>query len=101
MRNRTAGKIVKTYQTLMDRLKACGIHPKHQILDNEASADYKAAIKSNGLTYELVPPHDHRRNLAEKAIQTFKAHFIAYCAECLQVSQCICGIDYWSQRSDG
>lgn len=77
MRNRTAGEMVKTYQKLMDRLKACGIHPKHQILDNEASAEYKAAIKSNGLTYELVPPHDHRRNLAEKAIQTFKAHFIA------------------------
>ena len=24
-----------------------------------------------------VPPHDHRRNSAEKAIQVFKAHFIS------------------------
>ena len=29
------------------------------------------------MTYQLVPPHDHRRNIAEKAIQTFKSHFIS------------------------
>jgi hypothetical protein len=29
------------------------------------------------MTYQLVPPHDHRRNKAEKAIQTFKDHFVA------------------------
>ncbi len=27
--------------------------------------------------YQLVPPHDHRHNIAEKAIQVFKAHFIS------------------------
>ena len=27
--------------------------------------------------YQLVPPHIHRRNAAERAIQTFKNHFIA------------------------
>jgi len=31
------------------------------------------------MTYQLVPPHDHRRNMVEKAIQTFKAHFIRLC----------------------
>jgi hypothetical protein len=29
------------------------------------------------MTFQLVPPHDHQRNCAEKAIQTFKAHFIS------------------------
>ncbi len=29
------------------------------------------------MTFQLVPPHNHQRNLAEKAIQTFKDHFIA------------------------
>jgi hypothetical protein len=29
------------------------------------------------MNYQLVPPHDHQQNLAEKAIQTFKAHFIS------------------------
>jgi hypothetical protein len=29
------------------------------------------------MTFQLVPPHDHQRNIAEKAIQTFKGHFIS------------------------
>ncbi len=29
---------------------------------------------------QLVPPDTHRRNLAERAIQTFKSHFIAILA---------------------
>ncbi len=29
------------------------------------------------MTYQLVPPLDHRRNHTKKAIQTFKDHFVA------------------------
>ncbi len=29
------------------------------------------------MTHELVPPDNHRSNLAERAIQTFKHHFIS------------------------
>jgi hypothetical protein len=29
------------------------------------------------IQYQLVPPHIHRRNAAERAIRTFKNHFIA------------------------
>ena len=29
------------------------------------------------MEYKLVPPHTHRRNIAERAIQTWKDHFIA------------------------
>ena len=29
------------------------------------------------MSYQLVPPHDHCGNVAEKAIQIFKYHFIA------------------------
>ena len=29
------------------------------------------------MEYQLIPPDDHRRNIAEKAIQTWKYHFIA------------------------
>ena len=83
MRNRTAGEMVKTYNNLIRRLKKCGITPKHQILDNEISAEYKEAMAEHNITYQLVPPHDHRRNMAERAIQTFKAHFISI----------LCGVD--------
>ena len=53
--------------------------PKLHILDNEASDAFKAAIKEN-CDLQLVPPDTHRRNLAERAIQTFKSHFIAILA---------------------
>ena len=29
------------------------------------------------MKFQLVPPNDHRQNIAEKAIQTFKDHFVA------------------------
>ncbi len=47
------------------------------ILDNECSAEFKERIKLNNMIYQLVPPHDHRQNIAEEAIQVFKAHFIS------------------------
>jgi hypothetical protein len=31
----------------------------------------------NDIAYQLVPPHYHRRNAAERAIRTFKEHFVA------------------------
>eukprot|EP00804_Cyclotella_cryptica_P002823 CCRYP_009357-RB/>CCRYP_009357-RB protein AED:0.24 eAED:0.24 QI:0/0/0/1/0/0/2/0/561 len=44
---------------------------------NEISAAYKLAITNSGMTYQLVPPDDHRQNIAEKAIQTWKDQLIA------------------------
>ncbi len=76
MKKCTAGEIVRAYQALMKRLKAAGINPKKHILDNKASAEYKEAIKAEGLEYELVPKGQHRRNIAERAIQTWKSHTI-------------------------
>jgi hypothetical protein len=54
-----------------------GIAPKEHILDNECSADFKAAITTNNMTYQLVPPHDHQHNKAEKVVQTFKENSVA------------------------
>ncbi len=43
------------------------------------SAELKAEIIKN-CTIQLVPPNNHRRNLAERATQTFKNHFKAILA---------------------
>ena len=52
-----------------------------QILDNEVSKEFKKTImKDWGATYQLVPPNAHRRNIAERSIITFKAHFLAILA---------------------
>jgi hypothetical protein len=59
MKNRTSGEMICTYQVLVDQLGSVGIAPKEHILDNECSNDYKEAIKTNNMTYQLVPPHNH------------------------------------------
>ena len=45
-----------------------GVVPKHHVLDNKCSKEFKEAIRSNGMTFQLADAHDHRRNVAEKAI---------------------------------
>ena len=44
MKHRTEGEIIKAYLSLLQRLKNAGIKPKHQILNNEASDEYKQMI---------------------------------------------------------
>ena len=46
-------------------------------MDNECSKAVAAHIRKNDMDIHLVPPHNHRVNAAERAIATFKEHFIA------------------------
>jgi hypothetical protein len=46
-------------------------------MDNEASSAFISYFKENDMKYQLVPPHCRRRNTAERAIRTFKEHFVA------------------------
>ncbi len=74
LKNKSEGSMIQAYLTLWKRLTASGtVKPTTHILDNEASAAFKAEIKKN-CTIQLVPPDNHRQNLAERAIQTFKNH---------------------------
>ena len=83
MRTRAKENFVDTYEKVVSQMRTDGLKIKKQVLDNEASEEYKNAIKEKGIEYELVPPGQHRRNIAERAIQTFKSHFIAI----------LCGVD--------
>ena len=48
-----------------------------QILDNEISTYFKrTTVEYWFATYQLVPPNAHRRNVSERSIRKFKAHFI-------------------------
>ena len=68
-KDRPSGEMVAAYQDLVDRLREKGFEPKLHILDNKISREFKQAIKENNMKYQVVPPHDHRRNVTEKAIQ--------------------------------
>jgi hypothetical protein len=77
MKNRTVGKMIQAYQTLIDHLRTVSIFPKLPILDNDCSAEFKATINLNEMKFQLVPPHDYCCNLAKKAIQTLKDHIVS------------------------
>ncbi len=80
MKTKSAGEMIKAYLALWTHLTALGtVKATTHIMDNKASEEYKKEIQKN-CTIELVPPDNHRRNLTEQAIQTFKNHFKAILA---------------------
>ena len=54
-----------------------GFKPLTQVLDNECSEKLKTYFRTRGMHFQLVPPHLHRNNSAERAIATFKSHLIS------------------------
>ena len=77
MPNRTATSILTAYKQLHGRLVTAGRRRKLQRIDNECSEALQQYMTSQNVSYQLVPPGIHRRNAAERAIRTFKNHFIA------------------------
>ncbi len=72
---------ITAYNVIMTQLAAKGLNVDLQIMDNEASAAYKQVITEKWkASFQLVPPDVHRRNRAERAIRTFKDHFLAILA---------------------
>jgi hypothetical protein len=80
MQDSQESSLIKAYNTLWARVTKSGkVRPTVNILDNEALELFKVEIRKN-CDLQLDPPDTHRRNLAERAIQTFKSHFIAILA---------------------
>ena len=77
MKNRNASTIVDTWENIMTRFEKFGMKPDTFVMDNECSNELKQALAKEKVGYQLVPAHDHRRNAAERAIQTFKNYFKA------------------------
>ncbi|KAI2506705.1 Reverse transcriptase (RNA-dependent DNA polymerase) [Fragilaria crotonensis] len=77
MRSRTGPCILAAFQGLHARLVAAGLRPRLHRLDNECSVALKQFLVAEDIDFQLVPPGMHRRNAAERAIRTFKNHFIA------------------------
>jgi hypothetical protein len=76
MKSKMAEAHLEAYKTLVRMCIKAGFRPKLQKLDNEASQLLREYIDSESIQVNLVPPGIHHANAAERAIQTFKAHFI-------------------------
>ena len=69
--------MVATYDEIYEYLEERGFKPKLNVTDNECSKAVKKYMKKHDVRWQLVEPNNHRVNAAERAIQTFKNHFIA------------------------
>ena len=70
MKNMTQGEIIKARRNALKRIQLQGIVLLRQILENEIYEAYKEEILATKMSYQLVPPNNHRRNISERAIKT-------------------------------
>jgi hypothetical protein len=82
IKTRQANKLTKAWTSLQERLQSNGYAPTLHILDNECSEELKKAFQKYNVNFQRVPPHSHRRNSAERAIQTWKNHFCSGLTTC-------------------
>ena len=68
--------ITNAFEKLYNSLSNKGLKPLFQKLDNQASNILIQIIQDKNIDFQLFPPNMHRSNAAERAIQTFKNHFI-------------------------
>ena len=77
IRSREKHKLVDGYKQCYDELKSGNITPVLHRLDNKVNDLLFAAIAENKCNYQIVTAYDHRQNLAERAISTYKNHTIS------------------------
>ena len=75
-KTRNTEEIRDTPMSMLSTLTNIRHQPNTHILDNEASSIIKQGLLKHKIQYHWHPPHLHIRNVAERAIQMFKANFI-------------------------
>ena len=77
IKDRRGSTITEAWKIIHDHFKKAGSSPETYVMDNETSQDLLNAFEQQGIDFQLVTPHKHCDNKAERAMQTFKAHFKA------------------------
>ncbi len=93
MPSHTDASMVTAFTKVITILKAGGYQPALNVMDNEYSAAIKKYIRSENINIQLIPPHIHCVNAAERAITTFKDHFIA----ALATMDTHCPLQLWDE----
>eukprot|EP00984_Skeletonema_dohrnii_P002769 scaffold955_cov79-Skeletonema_dohrnii-CCMP3373.AAC.11 len=73
----TNESMIAAFEDVFTQLKEKGYKPALNVTDNQAATAIKEYLKKEDCEWQFVEPHNHRVNAAERAIQTFKNHFIS------------------------
>ena len=90
IKSRAESELVRAYSTMHHLLTSRGFYPQLHYLDNEAPSGLQQFITSHNTSFQLVPPHTHRRNAAEQS-QVSEA--------LIQPSRCTCGVVLYHKPS--
>ena len=82
LKRRHGVQLAEAFRKSCDKLKLKERQKHVFILDNECPKEIQSTINSLGGKYQLVPPHQHRRNAAEAAIRKFKNLLLSGLATC-------------------
>ena len=93
MPSRNDGAFVAAFSEVFDTLRARNYQPTLNVMDNECSRAVKQHIRANKMNIQLVPPHNHCVNAAERAVATFKEHFVAT----LATVDSLCPLQLWDE----
>ena len=94
MKSRTGASYVAAYRRMVKFFSTKQVKPKHVRFDNETSGVLLDYLNNEAkLTHQKVPPHNHRANAAESAINNFKCHFISM----LSGADPLCPFGLWDE----
>jgi hypothetical protein len=85
--------MVQAFTEVISILKSGGYHPAWNVMDNECSAAVENYIRSKVVNIQIIPSHNHKANAPERAIATFKEHFIATPA----TVDMLCPLQLWDE----
>ena len=77
LKSRSKHELIRAYSAIHSHLSKRGLTPHVQMLNNECPAGVKQVMQNSGVAFQLVLPHLHLTNAAERAIATYKDHLIA------------------------
>ena len=83
MKNRTTLELIGAYHTTIYQLNVTSTYLKHPVLYKQISEKFKAAIKFNKMTDQLMTSIKHRQDITKRVIQTTRCH----------MESVLCGID--------
>ena len=63
IQSRSEAELIRAYSVLHSKLTNRGLRPKFQMLENECLAGLKDYMRRKGITFQLLPPHLHRKTL--------------------------------------
>jgi hypothetical protein len=93
MPSRTADSLQAAYAQTHHFFRSHGHQTQFQVLDNECPTQLRTYFSNNNIKWQLVTPFQKRTDKAERAIQTFKRHFLSV----LATTNPSFPLDYWPE----